>query len=516
MLRIAKTESGMVAGAPGTDARITVFKGIPFAADTSGENRWRPPQPPEKWEGIRECYEFAPITMQKIPGQDPNAFYSKEWHVDPDVPMSEDGSLVVNIWTPAKTVDERLPVMVWIFGGGLQEGYAHEMEFDGERIASRGVILVSVAYRLNVFGFLAHPDLTAENPDEPANFGFLDQRAGIMWVKRNIANFGGDPDNITILGQSAGGVSVFSHLCSPRSKGLFQKAVIQSSAGGSVVPAYPKNPFNDAIPLTKAEENGVRFLREQLGVETIAEARKLDARFIRDKCVEARSWFPQVIDGRFLTESIPACLFGGRMHDAPVIIGYTGDEMPLGVPGGTDSQVEEWARENYGPYAEEFIAACREKAKREGVSLSRAAMVNINENSTRIAAEELSRQGHAVYAYEFDPEIPGDDAGAFHSSDLWFTFETLMKCWRPFVGYHYDLARKMCNYWTNFAKTGDPNGLDADGTPMPQWNTYTEKSPLVMHFYDEIAMEDPSEGDAKREVMLRANREAYDKLFRGK
>ena len=122
MLRIAKTESGMVAGAAGTDARITVFKGIPYAADTSGENRWRPPQPPEKWEGIRKCYEFAPITMQRIPGQDPNAFYSKEWHVDPDIPMSEDGSLVVNIWTPAKTPEDKLPVMVWIFGGGLQEG----------------------------------------------------------------------------------------------------------------------------------------------------------------------------------------------------------------------------------------------------------------------------------------------------------------------------------------------------------------------------------------------------------
>ena len=512
MLRIAKTESGMVAGAAGTDARITVFKGIPYAADTSGENRWRPPQPPEKWEGIRKCYEFAPITMQRIPGQDPNAFYSKEWHVDPDIPMSEDGSLVVNIWTPAKTPEDKLPVMVWIFGGGLQEGYAHEMEFDGERIASRGVILVTVAYRLNVFGFLAHPDLTAENPDEPTNFGFLDQRAGIMWVKRNIANFGGDPDNITILGQSSGGVSVFSHLCSPRSKGLFKKAVIQSSAGGSVLPVYPKTPFRDAISLAEAEENGVRFLREQLGVETIAEARKLDAKFIRDKCVESQSWFSYVIDDKFLKEPIVKCLFGGRLNDAPVLIGYTGDEMSLGVPGGTDAQVEAWARENYGPYAEEFIAACREKAQREQVPLSKAAMVNVNEISTRVIADELSRQGRAVYAYEFDPEIPGDDAGAFHSADLWFTFETLMKCWRPFDGHHFDLARKMCNYWTNFAKNGDPNGPDANGTPMPIWTPYSEKSPFVMLFHDEIGMEKPSTADAKREVMLRANREAYIKL----
>ena len=511
MLRIAKTESGMVAGAPGTDARITVFKGIPFADNTSGENRWRPPQPPKSWDGVRPCLEFAPITMQKTPGQDPDAFYSKEWHVDPQVPMSEDGSLVVNIWTPAKTGKEKLPVMVWIFGGGLQEGYAHEMEFDGERVAARGVILVSVAYRLNVFGFLAHPELTAENPEAPTNFGFLDQKAGIEWVKRNIANFGGDPENITILGQSAGGVSVFSHLCSPQTEGLFQKAVIQSSAGGSVLPVYPKTRFNPAVPLAQAEANGVRFLKEFLGVDTIAEARKLDAKFIRDKCVEAGIWFAQVTDGKFMDETITEGIFRGHAHRVPILIGYTGDEMPLGVPGGTDGQVEAWAAEQFGPYAQEFVAACREKAQREGTTLAQAAMVNVNENSTRIVAEELSRQGHPVYAYAFDPEIPGDDAGSFHSSDLWFSFETLMKCWRPFDGHHFDLARRMCNYWTNFAKSGDPNGPDADGTPMPEWTPYTAESPRVIHLYDEIAMELPEEADKKREVMLRANREAFAK-----
>lgn len=426
--------------------------------------------------------------------------------MDPDIPMSEDGSLAVNIWTPAKSSDDKLPVMIWIHGGGLQEGYAHEMEFDGERVASRGVILVSVAYRLNVFGFLAHPDLTAENPDEPANFGFLDQMAGIKWVKRNISSFGGDPDNITILGQSSGGVSVFSHMSSPRTKGLFGKAVIQSSAAGSVLPVYPKTTFRDAMPLAKAEEIGVRFLKEQLGVDTIDEARKLDARFVRDKCVESQSWFPQVIDGKFITESITECLFGGRMHEVPLLIGYTGDEGLMGVPGGTDAQAEDWIRDNFGPYAEEYIAACRETAKSRKISLAQASLVNINEISTRIAAEELSRQGHKVYAYEFDPEIPGDDAGSFHSSDLWFTFETLMKCWRPFDGHHYDLARRMCNYWTNFAKTGDPNGNDNDGTPMPLWTPFTKENPQHIRFFDEISMctEPYSE---KRAFLIRINKE---------
>ena len=183
MLRETRTENGRVRGVVGTDARITVYKGIPFADDTSGENRWRPPQPAKDWEGVRDCSEFGPISMQDIPGKDPEAFYAKEWHVDPEVPMGED-SLRANIWTPAKTTEDKLPVMVWIFGGGFREGYPHEQEFDGERFASRGVILVSIGYRLNCFGFLCHPEITAENPDQPANYGLLDQRFGIEWVKR--------------------------------------------------------------------------------------------------------------------------------------------------------------------------------------------------------------------------------------------------------------------------------------------------------------------------------------------
>ena len=169
MLRETITENGAVKGLPGTDARITVYRGIPYAAPPVGKNRWRAPQPAENWAGVRECFEFGPINMQRTPGENPDAFYSREWHVDPNVPMSED-SLYLNIWTPAKSTDEKLPVMIWIFGGGFQEGYSYEMEFDGERIASRGVILVSIGYRLNAFGFLSHPDLTREDPEHPTNF----------------------------------------------------------------------------------------------------------------------------------------------------------------------------------------------------------------------------------------------------------------------------------------------------------------------------------------------------------
>ena len=225
MLRCTKTQNGLVQGYPGSDARITVYKGIPYAADTSGKNRWRAPQPVENWDGVRLCYEFGPITMQAIPGKDPNAFYSKEWHVDPDIAMSED-CLQLNIWTPAKSTEDKLPVMMWIHGGGMQEGYGHEQEFDGEHFAKRGVILVSITYRLNVFAFMAHKELTAAQPDAPCNFGLLDMVAALKWIKRNIVNFGGDPENVTIFGQSGGGAAVQYLCCSPMTVGLFQHAII--------------------------------------------------------------------------------------------------------------------------------------------------------------------------------------------------------------------------------------------------------------------------------------------------
>ena len=227
MLREVRVENGVVRGLPAADPRITSFKGIPFAAPPVGENRWRAPQPAKNWDGVLNAYEFAPISMQAVPGVDQDNIYTREWNVDPEIPMSED-CLYLNVWTPASTADEKLPVFVWYFGGALQDGNTAEMEFDGERIARRGIVVVTVNYRLNVFGFLCHPEITAEAPGAPANFGHLDQQFGTRWVKRNIAAFGGDPDNITIGGQSAGGGSVMSQLTSPQNDGLFQKAIVDS------------------------------------------------------------------------------------------------------------------------------------------------------------------------------------------------------------------------------------------------------------------------------------------------
>ena len=302
MLRIAKTEAGMVRGIPAADPRITSFKGIPFAAPPTGRLRWRAPQPPVPWEGIRDCIEFGPIAMQDTPGLDPNDIYTKEWHVDSSVPMSED-CLQLNIWTPMKTGEERLPVMVWIFGGGLQAGYPSEMEFDGERFARRGVVFVSLNYRLNVFGFLAHPELTAENPDSPcANWGLLDQKAGIDWVRRNIANFGGDPNNITIFGQSAGGGSVQTHLASPMAERAFQKAIIHSGGGMFVSgPDLEGSKMRNAKPWLR-RKMGLPF--DFLGVKTLT-------RHEIDALTFAKSGIPRilgfVIDDNYVPACIPRC-----------------------------------------------------------------------------------------------------------------------------------------------------------------------------------------------------------------
>ena len=480
MLRETKTENGLVRGTAGTDARITVYKGIPFAADTGYENRWRAPQPAKDWEGVRECFEFGPIPMQRIPGRDPNAFYAKEWHVDPEVPMGED-CLRANIWTPAKSADEKLPVMVWIFGGGLMEGYPHEMEFDGERIASRGVILVSIGYRLNVFGQLCHPELTATQPEAPSNFCFLDQAYGIAWVKRNIANFGGDPENITIFGQSAGGASVLTQMCAKQTEGLFQKCIIESfNPVNPDIPTamvFPEHTFEDV------EKDGVKFF-EMLGVKTLEEARKLDAQYIMDKYNESGLFINNINDPVFVPTPVADKLLANDFQDVQFIIGNTLDEFTVGPDCDDEEGIMEWIDEHYKEYAEGF----KKLVKESGLPLKQAATISRVALGNEILVNELAKMGRKFYFYNFDPTIPGDDAGSFHSSDLWFEFETLMKCWRPFDGHHYDLARKMCNYWTNFAKTGDPNGLDSDGTPMPHWDPVTPEKPYAIQFLDDIKM----------------------------
>ena len=508
MIKETRVENGIVKGISAADPRIISYKGIPFAAPPVGALRWKAPQPATNWEGVRECYTFAPISMQAVPGSQHN-IYEREWNPDPEIPMSED-CLYLNVWTPAKTTEERLPVYVWYFGGGLQEGNPAEMEFNGEWLARRGVVVVTINYRLNCFGFLAHPELTAEDPEFPTNFGNLDQRYATMWVKRNIAAFGGDPDKITIGGQSAGGGSVITQLTSPLTEGLFQRAIIMS---GTFAKSY--NPMRGRpADLKEAEQVGVEFFKF-LGVNTLAEARALDAFYIRDKYQEwiggkfdttnlskSKPTMGTVVDGHYVVGNGMQMMLENKRHMVPLMIGNTPIEF-LSAPTGctTREELEKLVRDTLGENADAFLKLCDSEDFEE---MKKLATYNPIELGARSVLEKTARADKSLncYYYQFDVDIPGEDhPGPFHSSDLWFVFASLAVCWRPMTGKHYDLARVMCNYWANFIKNGDPNGMDVDGSPMPKWLPYQE-SRAPMYFSEKAEMAGKEKLSAQMELLI--------------
>ncbi len=492
MLRIANTENGLVRGLPAADPRITSFKGIPFAAPPVGENRWRAPQPVEKWQGVRDCIEFAPISVQDTPGKGDD-IYCREWNVDPEIPMSED-CLYLNVWTNAKSANERKPVLVWFFGGAFQWGYTAEMEFDGERLARRDIVVVTVNYRLGALGFLCHPQLIKEQPDAPCNFGCLDQQAGLRWVRRNIANFGGDPDNITIAGQSAGGGSVMAQMACKENEGEFKRAVVMSGMFGS---PYEVNDFFQPQSLEQAAKKGERLF-EYLGVKTLEEARKLDADYIRSKYSELRNngemFFTIVQDGRFCTQDPMAAFRNGTRIRVPVMSGNTGDEFMECIQAADDEELTKKANEYFGSRAEEFIEYPDARVRNEmGYSPISSPELGVK---YAFIGENRQNEPENCYYYRFIADIPGeDDPGTFHSVDLWFFFETLAKCTRPFEGRHYDLSRQMCDYWANFIKTGDPNGFDINGNKLPEWKPYTDTERSEMLFTSSCAKASTEQSD---------------------
>ena len=458
MIRITQTKQGFVRGLTAADPYITSYKGVPFAKPPVGELRWREPQKLEPYEGVLDCFDFAPISMQNTPGENKEDFYSKEWNLYPDIPMSED-CLYLNIWTPAKTGEEKLPVYVWYFGGGLQYGNTAEMEFDGERIARRNIVVVTVNYRINIFGFFAHPELTRENPNAPTNFGNLDQKAGLQWVYENIQAFGGDPENITIGGQSAGGGSVLTQLNDPSNQPYIKRAVIES--GMFLSPFHP-SPYTT---LEQSEKQGVEFLN-LLQVTSIQEARKLSALYLRDRNRELGFQWWTALDGVFQKDYYLNHLISGKLLDVPLFFGYTKDEF-----------IEE------------------EQGER------------VNTIQLAVAAAVLSmrqtRRHKNSYCYEFALQMPGvDQPGAFHSSDLWFFFETLAKCHRPFRGIHYDLARNMCDALSGFIKNGFPNTGNEDSV-LTNWKNCHENSQNLMIFDETSAC---TSLDANRELMELAKR----------
>lgn len=472
--RIAKTESGLIRGVACGTPQYTVFKGVPYAKPPIGELRWKEPQPVEPWEGVRDASRFSSIAPQRSNFM--GTLYGDEFFRCAE-PMSED-CLYLNIWTPTVTHDEKLPVLFWIHGGALMGGYGFEPEFDGEAFCREGVILVSINYRLGIFGFFNHPELSAESPKHiSGNYGHLDQVAALKWVKRNIANFGGDPDNITIFGQSAGAASVQMLWASPLTRDDIAGIIVMSSASIDKLQS-----IMTPQPMAEAEKKGIEMM-EAAGCGSLSEMRGLTYEQLQQVVDNAGGGFPpkfafsSVIDGYFLEHTPSEGYFNGDFRDIPLMVGNTLGEgrMFFGPP----MKVDDWKamqRRVMGKYADKFLEIADVNTEEDLARVGgeyHSMMIN-----NRVLCELNAKHGHKpCYLYLFDHDLPGNEDGSFHSSELWYVFGTVARCWRPMIGVDFDLSQQMVKAWANFAKNHDPNG---EG--VPQWKTYDPEDPCHMVF----------------------------------
>lgn len=460
---LVKTKDGIVQGTIENDIRV--FKGIPFAAPPVGNLRWKAPQPVEKWEGVKQTTEFAPSPYQSG---------------NPPAGKSED-CLYLNVWTPAQSDKEKLPVMVWIYGGGFGAGTTADPICNGINLANKGVVVVAVAYRVGILGFLAHPELSAENPNNVSgNYGLLDQIAGLKWVQENIAAFGGDPEKVTIFGESAGGISVSMLCASPKAKGLFNGAISQS--GGSFGPTRPTTyPGENMKTLEQAEANGVDYVQRS-GYGSIAELREVSA----DSLPGGRGW--PIVDGYVIPDVQHRLYENGNYNDVPVLIGYNSDEGASFSRAKTPEEYVANVKKRYGKFADTLIAAYppgKNSVPKTARDLMRDAAFGWH---TWIWARLQSQTGNSkVFYYYFDqhPDYPEDSPkygyGSPHGQDVPYVFMTLDSLGRnDLTESDYKLSETMGTYWTNFAKYGNPNG-----EKVPEWPPFSDANPNVMYLDDD-------------------------------
>ena len=433
MIKTAETKYGIYQSVD-SNAGYALFRGVPYAKPPVGELRWKAPEDPESFEGIRVCDTFGPACVQYDRWSDAiddvtNSDEHPYIHI-PNYPyppkMSED-CLYLNIYTPAESKEERLPVLFYIHGGGCQQWYGSDYEYCGDAFCSKGCIVVSITYRLNVFGFFVHPELAKESPTGTSgNYGLMDQIQALKWVYENIEAFGGDPQNITVFGQSSGGRSTLSMLCSPLTKGMIRHVSIQSAGGVGRFMAEKNR--------AEMEQMGLDFM-EMTGCRNLEEMRQLDSdalRIFNDR-LGFMNGFNIYTDGYVLTENLDDCILKGHVpDDVDVIIGCTADEGANGKPAFMGMDMYGQIRD----FCEAYFA---------------------NKQSE-------------IRMYVFDQEQPGDDAGVPHSCDNRYQFKTLDGCWRPYTKEDYDLSETMNRYWANYALTGDPNG---EG--LPCWEPFNEK-----------------------------------------
>jgi para-nitrobenzyl esterase len=497
-----KTTGGMVRGTTTSDGRTRIFKTIPYAAPPVGELRWQPPRPAQPWQGVRDATSFGPRCLQ---GQIFGDIVFKE--------LSED-CLTLNIWTPAKAAGDRLPVMVWIHGGGFQAGAGAEPRHDGEAFARKNIVLVTFNYRLGVFGFLAHPELTRESGrGASGNYGMLDQVAALEWVRDNIAAFGGDPGNVTIFGESAGSFAVSALMASPRARGLFHKAIGESGAyftegiGGGLA----------LNPLAVSEQQGIKFAVSLGVVDSLALLRGKSGDEVLKAAMKIQPWFAPNIDGYFLAESVASTFAAGKQAHVPLLAGWNADEVRAGIVLGkqkpTAKSFADDARKRFGDRADAILAAYPAGSDAEALE-SAAALASdtfIGYNTWKWIEAHAKTGGAPVYRYSFDRKIPvapdqtvngmpatARDIGARHAGEIEYVFGALELSlpkvpWEPSDR---ALSDAMTTYWSNFARSGDPNGGS-----LPRWPRY-DRDRRLLHL-DEKITEGP-DARAKRYLALDA------------
>jgi para-nitrobenzyl esterase len=488
-----RVTGGLVEGTTSADGKVEIFKGLPYAAPPVGELRWKEPQPVKAWEGVKKAAEFGPRCMQGRIYED---------MVFRDAGPSED-CLYLNVWAPKVEGGAKLPVMVWIYGGGFQAGATSEPRQDGERLAHKGVIVVSMNYRLGIFGFYSHPDLTAESTHfASGNYGLLDQAAALKWVHENIAAFGGDPKKVTIFGESAGSFAVSALMASPVSKDFVHAAIGESGAF-----------FGKTLGAKRLAESQKRdaVFAEQLGMPSIKELRAVDAERLLNAALKAKGEdrFSPNIDGYFMPDSAYEIYAKGKQAHNPLLAGSNRDEGNYhGFFGDAPVSKENYSAKMRTRFGESTAEAMKlfpgDSDEQIRSSAGLLASTDFIAYGTWKWIEMHLKTGEApVFRYEFDQAPRGGDGNdgdkvgvfAYHSAEIEFVFGMLDSkkaiTWGP---EDYKLSELVGTYWTNFAKTGNPNGAGA-----PEWPRYEKNGDYqVMH----LAGTSRAEKDKQREQLL--------------
>lgn len=446
-----KVDGGSISGT--RDGEIHIYKGIPFAAPPVGELRWKAPQAVIPWEGVKSCTAFSASAVQGEPA--PFGPWSEEYLI-PKSPISED-CLYLNVWTGAKSASEKRPVIVYIYGGAFAGGGAGCPIYDGTAMAKKGIVYVSLNYRVGIFGFMAHPDLSAESPEHASgNYGLLDQLAALRWVQRNIAAFGGDPENVTIAGQSAGAMSVHCLVASPLGKGLFKRAIAES---GAMFGASPKT-------LKQGEERGTA-----VGAN-IAELRKLSAAELLKQQWQGGG---PIVDGYVLPQSVSEIFAAGKENKVDLLTGWNEDDG-VDFSKTTAAEFKTNIADEYGADAAKLLRYYKADSDAEmpetQTKYSRDIVFGV-QNYTW-AGVQAAKKGK-VYVYNFTRKLPARGEyvkyGAFHTGEVAYAYNNLKFVKRcNFVAVDNRLADVMSSYWANFVKKGDPNGPG-----LPKWPGYDTK-----------------------------------------